>query len=97
MVAHDPFDFNIAHWFANWRKPAPTKRALDWMPVPSITDAELEQLAKLLRRHGSLTNQEVADLVGVSKGEASKRVSKAVKAGIVSRVKTGKHVSITLH
>jgi Fic family protein len=100
MVAHDYEHVNVFEWVSSWLTrrvaPMPTK-ALDWTSVPSITDAELDELRKLLRRHGTLTNQEVASLAGVSKGEASKRVSKAVKAGIVSRVKAGKYVAITLH
>ena len=102
MVAHDPTHVNVLDWFSRFRKPAkvPTRQALDWTEAPKITDAELAQLRKLLKRyqvHGPLTNQRIATLLGVSKGEASKRVSKAVKAGIVSRVKLGKHVAITLH
>lgn len=99
MIAHDPTEFNISNWFSNWRKPArvPTVKALDWTPVQKITDEELAQLRKLLKRHGTLSNKQVARLSGITKGEASKRVSKAVKAGIVSRVKVGKTVAITLH
>ena len=99
MVAHDPTHVNVLDWFSRFRKPAqvPTRQALDWTPVQKITDDELAQLRKLLKRHGTLSNKQVARLSGITKGEASKRVSKAVAAGIVSRVKIGKTVAITLH
>lgn len=61
-------------------------------------DRELDQLRRLLRQAGRpLTNQEVAALAGVQKSEASKRVSKAVAAGIVTRSRIGKEVAICLN
>lgn len=60
-------------------------------------DREMTELRRVLRRASApLTNGELADLLGVVKGEASKRVSKAVEAGIVSRQRVGKEVAISL-
>lgn len=62
------------------------------------SDAELEQLRTLLLgRSRPMTNQEIADRLRVSKAEASKRVSKAVAAGLVKRERRGQEVAITLH
>jgi DNA-binding Lrp family transcriptional regulator len=52
----------------------------------------------LLRRAGRpLSNNEVAALSGVVKSEASKRVQKAIEAGIVSKRRVGKEVAIALN
>lgn len=72
-------------------------RASDLTIPAGTTDAELEELRKLLRTKGALTNNEIAELMGVVKSEASKRVSKAVAAGMVSRRRIGREVAITLH
>ena len=70
---------------------------LDLTEVPKVSDHELDELRRLLRRaNAPLTNQEVADLMSVTKAEASKRVSKAVAAGFVSRAKVGREVAIRL-
>lgn len=71
--------------------------ALDLTEVPKVSDHELDELRRLLRRANTpLTNQEVADMMRVTKAEASKRVSKAVAAGFVSRAKIGREVAIRL-
>ena len=63
-----------------------------------ITDAEIDELRKLLlKSRRPLTNDEVAHGLSVSKGHASKRVTKSVQAGVVKRRKTGRTVAITLH
>lgn len=63
-----------------------------------ITDAEIEQLRKLLlATRGPMTNQEIADRLEVSKGEASKRISKLVSAGYASRERVGRNVAVSLH
>lgn len=72
-------------------------RASDLTIPAGTTDAELEELRKLLRTKGALTNNEIAELMGVVKSEASKRVSKAVAAGMVSRRRIGREVAVTLH
>jgi predicted transcriptional regulator len=72
-------------------------RASDLVVPADTTDAELEELRKLLRTKGALTNNEIAELMGVVKSEASKRVSKAVAAGMVSRRRIGREVAVTLH
>lgn len=76
---------------------ATVSRASDLIIPTGTTDAELEELRKLLRTRGALTNNELADLMGVVKSEASKRVSKAVAAGMVSRRRNGREVAIQLH
>lgn len=72
-------------------------RATDLVIPDGTTDAELEELRKLLQARGALTNNELAALMGVVKSEASKRVTKAVAAGMVSRRRIGREVAITLH
>lgn len=62
------------------------------------TDAELDELRKLLRSLGRpVSNNELAGLMGVTKGECSKRVTDALRAGLVSRRRVGREVAITLH
>lgn len=62
------------------------------------TDAELEQLRRLLRSvNRPVTNNELAALMGCQKGTASKAVTKALAAGIVSRQRVGREVAISLH
>lgn len=106
MVSYDPTDFNLSDWLGKWktRKPAktanaakPTVQAADLILPPTITDEDLRQLKHLLLHYGALSNKQVARLMNVTKGEASKRVTKAVAAGLVSRTKVGKEVAITLH
>ena len=59
------------------------------------SDEELETLRRLLLGRGVLSNQDVAELLGCSKSEASKTVSEAVAAGLVSRVRHGRRVAIS--
>lgn len=59
-------------------------------------DHEVAALKKALQGRGSLTNDELASVMGVAKGESSKRVSKAETLGLVRRQRVGKHVSISL-
>jgi hypothetical protein len=77
---------------------ATVSRASDLVVPEDTTDAELEELRQLLLEQGRpLTNDEVAALLAVSKGESSKRVSKAVTAGLVQRRREGREVQIVLH
>jgi hypothetical protein len=63
-----------------------------------ITDAEIDELRRLLKlSKAPLTNKEVAERLCVSKGEASKRVSRLVEVGEVRREKSGREVAISLH
>jgi hypothetical protein len=79
-------------------KAKPKVSALDYTEVPKVSDRELEDLRRLLRRAGRpLSNNEVAALSGVVKSEASKRVQKAIEAGIVSKRRVGKEVAIALN
>jgi hypothetical protein len=61
------------------------------------TDEEIEELTKVLNGMGQpLTNDEVAAALRISKSEASKRVQKAVEAGKVVKLKTGRFNQISL-
>ncbi len=62
-----------------------------------VEDHEVAALKKALQGRGCVTNDELADLMGVAKGEASKRVAKALELGIVSKRRTGRHVAISMH
>jgi len=63
-----------------------------------VTEKDLEDLRKLLARVGRpLTNNELAGLLGCSKGQCSKMVTAAVSAALVSRRRHGREVAITLH
>lgn len=83
----------------NWcdDRAAAKRMAPDLVIPPSVTDRDLEEVKKYLKKRKAMTNGEVAELLGVSPGEASKRITTAVKAGLVSRVRVGKEVAITLH
>jgi hypothetical protein len=62
-----------------------------------VEDHEVIALKKALQGRGALTNDELASVMGVAKGEASKRVARAVELGIVSKRRTGRHVAISMH
>lgn len=77
------------------RRPA---LASDLTGTDAYTDVELEHLRKLLQTVGRpVSNNELAGLMNCCKAEASKRVSDAVRAGLVSRRRVGREVAITLH
>ncbi len=78
---------------------AETVSARRELEVPAdVTADDLEALRRLLRKADApLTNQEVADALGVVKGTASKLVSAGVHAGLVRREKVGREVAISLH
>lgn len=62
-----------------------------------LSDAEIEEIKRILaKRKTPVTNDELAGLAGVSKSEMSKRVSKAVNAGIIEKLKAGKFAQISL-
>lgn len=64
----------------------------------SLEDHEIEALRRaFFAADGPLTNGELADRMGISKSEASKRVTKAIDLGFASRHRVGKEVSITLN
>lgn len=63
--------------------------------APEGASEDSAVLAALARAQRPVTNDELADLMGVSKGEASKRV--AALAGRVNKQRMGRHVAITLH
>jgi hypothetical protein len=65
-----------------------------------FTPDELEELRQILldhkRKHGGkgFNNNTVADLIGVSPGESSKRVRDAAACGLVTKVRNGREVLI---
>jgi len=76
----------------------PVSRASTLILPEGVTQQDLEDLRKLLTSSGRpLTNGEVARMLKVSKGEASKRVSAAVSAALCQRRRIGREVAITLH
>jgi hypothetical protein len=62
----------------------------------TLEDHEIAAIKRALNGKAALTNDEIASRMGVTKGEASKRVVIAQGMGIVSKVRTGKHVAISL-
>jgi uncharacterized membrane protein len=75
--------------------PAETPKALSF--EGPYTDQEIEELTRILNGMGQpLTNDEVAAALRISKSEASKRVQKAVEAGKVVKLKTGRFNQISL-
>jgi len=63
-----------------------------------LTSDELEELRRiLLSVRRPLSNNELAEAVGISAGECSKRVKDAVQAGILQKCRNGREVAITLH
>jgi hypothetical protein len=64
---------------------------------PDDTDEIMRQLRRLVASNGTLSNDDVAERLGVSKGQASKLVTRAVAAGVLKRERSGREVQITLH
>lgn len=61
-----------------------------------VTNREIEALRNALSGNRVVTNDELATLMSVTKGEASKRVEVAKAMGIVSKRRVGRHVAISL-
>ena len=75
---------------------ATVSRASDLVLPADVTEKDLEELRKLLARVGRpLTNNELAGMLKISKGEASKRVSAAVSAAMCERRRIGREVAIS--
>lgn len=75
--------------------PAETPKALSF--ERPFTDDEVEQIRKILTgQKRPLTNDEVAAAAQISKSEASKRVQRAINAGIVQKLKEGRYNQISL-
>lgn len=66
-----------------------------------VTDREIEAVRNaLLDKDGNprvLCNNDLASIMGVVKGEGSKRVDAAIAAGLVTRRRVGRHVAIQLN
>lgn len=79
----------VAYWKRTPKEPAPHKAA--WMP----DTAEDRALYSALFIAGEpVTNQKLSELMGVSKGECSKRVTSA--GDHIVRTRTGREVHISL-
>ena len=63
--------------------------------VPKF-DHEIEAVRTVLHSRGAVSNDELAALMSVSKGEASKRVERTMSLGVVSKRRVGRHVAISL-
>lgn len=80
---------------ADRAKPRPAETALTF--EAPVTDAEIEDLRRLLLGNASAPSiTAVAKALGISTGEASKRVARAEKAGLVAKARDGKRVTVTL-
>lgn len=64
--------------------------------LPAAGDVQI-LLETLRDRDCPLDNATLARLMGVTEGEASKRVTAAVQAGLARRLRTGRRVAVTLH
>ncbi len=60
-------------------------------------DADVAAVRRVLNSRGTVSNDELATLLNVTKGEASKRVARCLELGAVSRVRAGRHVAISLN
>jgi hypothetical protein len=91
----------ISLGFAFRREPVKVEaakvQAITEKPEGQITDKELEELRRIYAKPRlSLSNDDLAKKLGVSKSESSKRASKAVAAGILTRVPHGREVRLQL-
>lgn len=73
-------------------------QASDLMLPKDVTAEDLENLRKILAKaNRPVSNNELAAMLKISKGEASKRVSAAVSAAMCQRRRVGREVAIALH
>jgi hypothetical protein len=91
----------ISLGFAFRREPVKVEAAkvvaITEKPEGELKDEEIESLRRLYSRsNAALTNDAVAAKLGVSKAEASKRVQKAVNAGVLSKQRSGREVAVRL-
>lgn len=61
-----------------------------------VDDHEIKAVRSALSGGRKLTNDELAKMMKTTKGEASKRVTRAETLGVVRRERVGKHVAISL-
>ena len=92
------------HRMTGRKKPVPAyaRQPVPWPPAcaiteenSGITDAEISDIRKLI--YGvkrPMTNQEIADRLGISKGHCSREVTRLVMAGFLERRKVGREVAI---
>ena len=75
----------------------PVKQALTF--ERPLTDAEIEELRRKLQSLGGRVEMQddLARHLGVHKGEASKRIAKAVKAGVVRQERNGRSNAVVLN
>ena len=73
-------------------------RKLIFPPKPRVDTTKLagvSPIRKLLyNTNKPMSNQEIADALGISKGHCSRQVSRLVDAGFLTRIKTGRMVLI---
>jgi hypothetical protein len=72
-------------------------QAITERPAGELTDDEIESVRRLYsKRNLALTNNELASKLSCSKAEASKRATKCVAAGVLTRVQHGREVRLQL-
>lgn len=87
------FGFGIGHHKVEPKVEAPVSFSVE----RPLSDAEIEELRRVLNgMRRPATNDELAAAMDVSKGEASKRVAKAVDAGVVTKLRAGRFNQISL-
>jgi hypothetical protein len=84
--------FRLAHWVGKALQARTTANAPMWVPT---TDVERAVIAALILAGKPVNNRTLADIMGVSPGEASRRVSQL--EGLVSRTRKGRQVIIELN
>lgn len=94
FIAMAMFGFGIGH--RKVEAPKIEAPAMTTFERP-LSDAEIEELRRVLNgMRRPATNDELADAMDVSKGEASKRVQKAVEMGVVTKFRAGRFNQISL-
>lgn len=91
------FGFGVRHSVSTVSDSFQAKETKAFTVERELSDAEIEELKRILgKQKKPVTNDELAGLLNVSKGEASKRTHKAVNAGIVQKLKEGRYNQIML-
>lgn len=77
---------------------APEVKAITERPEGDLKDEEIEGLRRLYAKSNvALSNGDVAAKLKISKAEASKRITKAVEAGVFTRQRQGRNVAVMLN
>lgn len=97
-----PLGLEVGVWILLWIAFSPAMmrevRTSTVQPEPAIIEPmRLDPVVEaLLRVQRPMSNGELAHMMQVSKGEASKRVQDAILAGLVRKEKVGREVAVTL-